>query len=88
MAGEAAKPTVNPTQTYTPSGANTVLIDNLAQAHRISRSFLAEDDGVTAIEYGLMAALIVIVCIAAYAAPGSAVLAVYVTWTNACLAAL
>jgi len=39
--------------------------------------FLRDETGVTAIEYGLIAALISVVCIAAMTAPGQSLLAVY-----------
>jgi len=39
--------------------------------------FLANEEGVTAIEYGLIAALISVVCIAAMTAAGQSLLAVY-----------
>ena len=48
----------------------------------------ADESGVTAIEYGLLAALIVVVCIGAISATGTSLGAVYTTWTNAVLAAL
>jgi pilus assembly protein Flp/PilA len=39
--------------------------------------FFADEAGVTAIEYGLIAALISVVCIAAMTAAGQSLLAVY-----------
>jgi DNA-binding NtrC family response regulator/Flp pilus assembly pilin Flp len=50
--------------------------------------FLGNDDGVTAIEYGLLAALIVIACIAAFTATGASLEALYVIWSTAVIAAL
>lgn len=47
-----------------------------------------DESGVTAIEYGLLAALIVIACIGAFTAFGDALLLVYQTWTNAVLGAM
>ncbi len=44
--------------------------------------------GVTAIEYGLVAALIALVCIGAFSATGVNLGAMYTVWTNAVGAAL
>ena len=58
---------------------------------RFSSAALAwwkDESGVTAIEYGLLAALIVVVCIGAFTAFGDAMKVVYQTWTDAVLAAL
>ena len=49
---------------------------------------LTEEDGVTAIEYGLMAALIVLIAIGGIQATGTSVVAMYTTWTNAVLGAI
>ena len=46
------------------------------------------DDGVTAIEYALLAALIVVASIGAISATGTSVSAMYVFWTTAVLGAL
>jgi len=55
---------------------------------RLAASALREDEGVTAIEYGLLAALIALVCIGAFQATGTSLGAMYTTWSNAVLAAL
>ena len=55
---------------------------------RLAASAVREDDGVTAIEYGLLAALIAVACIAAFQATGTSLGAIYTTWSNAVLAAL
>jgi pilus assembly protein Flp/PilA len=47
-----------------------------------------EDDGVTAIEYGLLAALIAVACVAAFSATGTSLSAIYTTWSQAVVAAL
>ena len=47
-----------------------------------------DESGVTSIEYGLMAALIVIVCIGAFTAYADALQAIYEQWSDAVLAAL
>jgi DNA-binding NarL/FixJ family response regulator/Flp pilus assembly pilin Flp len=52
------------------------------------RRFVRGDEAVTAIEYGLLAALIVVTCIAAFTATGASLSAMYVFWTAAVLAAL
>jgi len=49
---------------------------------------LADETGVTAIEYGLLAALIAVAIIAAVSATGTSLTAVYTAWTNAVLAAI
>ena len=50
--------------------------------------FLEDESGVTAIEYGLIAALISVVCIAAMTFAGQQLLAVYTRIGNALAAAL
>ena len=52
------------------------------------RRFLADEEGVTAIEYGLLAALIAVASIVALQATGASVSAMYVAWTGAVVAAL
>ena len=49
---------------------------------------IADESGVTAIEYGLLAALIAVTCVVAITATGTSLSAMYTTWTNAVLAAL
>ena len=44
---------------------------------RVVTHFFQDESGVTAIEYGLIAALISVVCIAAMTAAGQSLLAVY-----------
>jgi len=50
--------------------------------------FLTDEVGVTAIEYGLIAALISVVCIAAMTAAGKSLLAVYTNIGGALAGAL
>ena len=50
--------------------------------------FLRDETGVTAIEYGLIAALISVVCIAAMTAAGKSLLAVYTSIGGALAGAL
>jgi|EndMetStandDraft_4_1072995.scaffolds.fasta_scaffold05989_6 pilus assembly protein Flp/PilA len=45
--------------------------------------FVADETGVTAVEYGLLAALIAVVIIGAVAATGTSLTAIYTTWSNA-----
>jgi pilus assembly protein Flp/PilA len=54
----------------------------------VLRSWWGDEEGVTSIEYGLVAALIVIVCIGAFTAYADALAALYVLWTDAVIAAL
>ena len=48
----------------------------------------ADESGVTAIEYGLLAALIGLVCVASFATVGGSLAAAYAQWTAAVAAAL
>jgi pilus assembly protein Flp/PilA len=65
-----------------------VALEQPADNDPVSRRFLMEEDAVTAIEYGLLAALIAVACIAAFRATGVSMSAVYTAWSNAVLAAL
>jgi len=47
-----------------------------------------EEDGVTAIEYALVAALIAVACVVAFQATGTSLRAVYEYWSAAVIAAL
>ena len=49
---------------------------------------LREDEAATAIEYGLLAALIAVVCVVAFQATGTSLTALYVYWSAAVSAAL
>lgn len=51
-------------------------------------AFVREDDGVTAIEYGLLAALIVVASVGAVSATGTSLSAMYAAWSAAVIAAL
>jgi pilus assembly protein Flp/PilA len=53
-----------------------------------ARRWWNEETGVTAIEYGLLAALILVACIGVFTAFGDALKVVYKTWSDAVLAAL
>lgn len=48
----------------------------------------ADESGVTAIEYGLMAALIALTIIGGITAAGTSLTAIYVYWSGAVVAAL
>jgi pilus assembly protein Flp/PilA len=50
---------------------------------KLMKSFLVEDDGVTAIEYGLIAALIAVVIIAAVTIVGTQLQATFTAVSNA-----
>jgi pilus assembly protein Flp/PilA len=52
------------------------------------RQFIHGDSGVTAIEYGLLAALIAVTCIGVFQATGSSLGDIYEFWSNAVIAAL
>jgi pilus assembly protein Flp/PilA len=49
---------------------------------------LTDDSGVTAIEYGLLAALIAVTILGAIAVCGTSLTALYVYWSSAVVAAL
>ena len=57
------------------------------ELHRFAPWF-DDENGVTAIEYGLIAALIAVAIIGSLSATGTSLGAVYTTWTGAVLAAL
>ena len=50
--------------------------------------FMREDAAATAIEYGLLAALIAVACIVAFRATGTSLNAIFVYWSAAVNAAL
>lgn len=52
------------------------------------QDFFRTDDGVTAIEYGLLAALIAVAIIGSVSLTGDSLGAVYTAWTTVVLAAL
>ena len=54
-----------------------------SQAMNWLKSFIEQDDGVTAIEYGLIAALITVVIIASLGLVGTEVETTFNTWTSA-----
>lgn len=62
-------------------------IDRINVLRRWLNALCHDERGVTAIEYGLLAALIAAFCIAAFQATGGSLLAMYVKWVNAVLAA-
>lgn len=51
-------------------------------------AMLADESGVTAIEYGLLAALIAVAIIGGVSTTGTSVEALYITWSAAVIAAL
>jgi pilus assembly protein Flp/PilA len=63
-------------------------VDRPKQIWMLLCSAVTEQDGVTAIEYGLLGALIAVVCVAAFAATGGSLAAVYTAWSAAVVAAL
>lgn len=50
--------------------------------------WLADESGVTAIEYGLLAALIAVTIVGAVGATGTSLEALYIAWSTAVIAAL
>jgi pilus assembly protein Flp/PilA len=52
------------------------------------REWWRNEQGVTAIEYGLLAALIVVTCIGAFSATGTSLTEIYDFWTQTVIAAL
>jgi two-component system, NarL family, nitrate/nitrite response regulator NarL len=69
-------------------GSSTVITEGLAAIRRMCVSLWRDDDGVAAIEYGLLAALIAVVCIAAFNTTGASLHAVWDYWSAAVVAAL
>jgi len=55
---------------------------------RLMAQAAREDDGVAAIEYGLLAALIAVVCVGAFEATGTSLAALYEYWSAAVILAL
>jgi len=55
---------------------------------RLTARMVRDDDGVTAIEYGLLAALIAVTCIVAFQATGTSLRALYEFWSDAIVQAL
>ena len=49
----------------------------MKQLVRLTKTFLAEEEGVTMVEYGLIAALIAVVCVAAVQVVGTQLNAVF-----------
>ena len=68
-------------------GRGNVITDRLTAIRRMCLAFWHEQ-GATSIEYGLLAALIAIACIAGFSVAGTSLEALYVAWVNAVLAAL
>ncbi len=64
------------------------MIDPADRNDRSLERLLQDEDGVTAIEYGLMAALIAVVCIVAFEATGVSLGDLYERWTKAVIDAL
>ena len=70
------------------NGRRTVSTAGFASVNRWLKALCRDERGVTAIEYGLLAALIAVFCIGAFQATGGSLSAMYVKWTNAVMAAL
>ena len=67
--------------------SNNLLTEELSMKNLVTR-FSEDESGVTAIEYGLIAALISVVCIAAMTFAGQQLMAIYNRIGNALAAAL
>ena len=65
-----------------------MLIERRRHMDRTLMKLLEEDDGVTAIEYALLASLIAMTCIAAFTFTGTSMAAMYTKWSAAVVAAL
>ena len=63
-------------------------IDRFTAMRSWLKALCRDERGVTAIEYGLLAALIAVICVGAFRATGGSLSAVYVQWSSAVLAAL
>jgi DNA-binding response OmpR family regulator/Flp pilus assembly pilin Flp len=69
-------------------GRGTVISDGLAAIRRMCVALWRDDDGVASIEYGLLAALIAVMCITAFSTTGASLNAVWDYWSAAVIAAL
>jgi Flp pilus assembly pilin Flp len=67
---------------------SNVITDRLTEIRRMCLALWRDERGVTSIEYGLMSALIVIVCISAFSATGASLTGLYTAWIGAVLAVL
>lgn len=59
-----------------------------AMHNLFGKQFLDDERGVTAIEYGLVAALIAVFCVGAFTAYGAALANLYQSWVVPALSAL
>jgi len=64
------------------------LISRLSDATAAITLFIRNEEAVTAIEYGLIAALIAVLCVGSITATGTSLSQLYVTWSTAVIAAL
>jgi len=89
MLRAARLPTVNHMGRIEPHVATRTAMSNACNAiSRLIARIAREEEGVTAIEYGLLAALIAVTCIVAFQATGASLTALYVFWSAAVSAAL
>lgn len=72
------------------AGRGCIILNSkgLSEMNKLITRFVRDESGVTAIEYGLIAALISVVCIAAMTFAGQQLLAVYNNIGNALAGAL
>ena len=78
---------ISPQRQPTALVGNNLLTEELSMKNLVTR-FFEDESGVTAIEYGLIAALISVVCIAAMTFAGQQLMAIYNRIGNALAAAL
>ena len=82
-------PKVNSMDRTTTRAAKTTSMLNIDNCIvRLAARVVREDDGVTAIEYALLAALIAVTCVIAFQTTGTSLSALYAFWSGAVIAAL
>ena len=62
--------------------------DTAAEWHGAVAQWCNDESGVTAIEYGLLAALIAVACVGAFSLAGTSIVGMYTEWSSAVVAAL
>jgi DNA-binding NarL/FixJ family response regulator/Flp pilus assembly pilin Flp len=67
---------------------SNVITDGLAAIRRMFMALWRDEQGVTSIEYGLLAALIAIACITSFNSTGTSLRVMYEKWTGLVVAAL
>jgi Flp pilus assembly pilin Flp len=75
-------------RTPTQAAERTGMLSDGKSVTRFAAGMVREEDGVTTIEYALLAALIAMVCIVAFQATGMSLKALYAYWSAVVIAAL